>query len=179
MPLKSGLALLGPLIASVCKAKTLLLSVLMPARKEPSVAVCDSQALVMVRGVPCRVQGSNVSAAVSVACCPGRGMLCWPVCDGQFPLRLRFARRIRTICPFGGGGRGSNAVSSVGGRASQRWWEGPRGLICGTSWLSFRRYSGVWLIPWGWQGRAHGMQSSFYSELLGLKIDLVLLGGRS
>ena len=72
-----------------------------------------------------------MSAAVSVACCPGREMLCWPVCDGQFPLRLRFARRVRTIYPFRGGGRGSNAVGSVDGRVSQRWWEGPRGLFVG------------------------------------------------
>ena len=77
------------------------------------------------------MQGSPMSAAVSVACCPGREMLCWPVCDGQFPLRLRFARRVQTPCPFRGGGLGSNAVGSVAGRASQRWWEGPRGLFVG------------------------------------------------
>ena len=77
------------------------------------------------------MQGSNVSAAVSVACCLGREMLYWPVCDGQFPLRLRLARRVQTICPSGGGGRGSSAVGSVDGRASQRLWEGPRGLSVG------------------------------------------------
>ena len=77
------------------------------------------------------MQGSLVSAAVSVACCPGREMLCWPVCDGQFPLWLRFARRVWTIYPFRGGGRGSSAVGSVDGRASQRWWESSRGLFVG------------------------------------------------
>ena len=53
-----------------------------------------------------------------------------------------------------------------------------KGVICGTSWLSLRRYRGVWSVPWGWQGGCFcGTQSSFYPKLLGPKIDLVLVGG--
>ena len=120
MSLKSGLALLGPLIASVCKAKTFS-ALCFDTSKEGAKCCCMSQpGPCSGEGVPCRMQGSHVSAAVSVACCPGREILCWPVYDGQFPLRLSAARRVRTICPFKGGGRGSSAVGSVDGRASQR-----------------------------------------------------------
>ena len=53
-----------------------------------------------------------------------------------------------------------------------------KGVICRTSWLSLRRSSGVWSVPWGRQGGFRGTQSSFYPKLLGLKIDLVLVRGR-
>ena len=52
-----------------------------------------------------------------------------------------------------------------------------KGVICGTSWLSLRRSSGVWSVPWGWQGGFRGTQSSFYPRLLGPKMNPVFFGG--
>ena len=84
----------------------------------------------MVTGVPfVEAHGYGLRPAVFEASSTGKEMLLSPVCHGQFPLKLRFTHRIQTACPLTGDGLGDGAGSSVGGKASQRWWEGPGGIF--------------------------------------------------
>ena len=47
---------------------------------------------------------------------------------------------------------------------------GPAGSLLGDTVV-------FWSYPWGWQGRVRSAQSSFYSGLLGPKMNPVFFGG--
>ena len=95
-----------------------------------------------------------MSVAVSVACCPGREMLCWPVYWGQLPLRLSVACHVWVSCLLRGGVPGTDAGGSVDGEASQRWWEGPRGLFVGLTCSLLGDVVALGPYPGGVRGRS-------------------------
>ena len=132
----------------------------------------------MFKGVPfVEAHGRGLRPAVFEASSTGKELLLSPVCQGQYPLNLRFAHRVQTACPLTGDGLGDSVSGSVGGKASQPWWEGPGGILVRSVGSLLGDAVVFGSCPGGWQGEVCGTQSSFYPGLLGPKMNPVLFGG--